>query len=279
MKISFLGTTTLIFDDGKDQIMFDCHVTRPNLLRVGLCKIKSNEELVEEIIEEYHINRLRAMFISHSHYDHIMDAPTFLKHTDAELYGSNSSLNVCRGSQIAEERLHLFKAKDHFEIADYQIEVLASRHSPAKWYSNDLGKTIDEPLITPARKRDYKEGGSYDFLVSHQDKKYLIRPSCNYVNGELDGIKADVLFLGIGGLSHFEHQKIEALFHETIEKVQPQIVIPIHWDNFFVPLSKPVKGLPKIAENSGKSLDILDRYCASHDICYTVLLPLGSIEL
>ena len=33
MRVTYFGTTTLLFDDGIDQIMFDCHVTRPSLTR------------------------------------------------------------------------------------------------------------------------------------------------------------------------------------------------------------------------------------------------------
>ena len=31
MKVTYFGTTTLLFDDGKDQILFDAHITRPSL--------------------------------------------------------------------------------------------------------------------------------------------------------------------------------------------------------------------------------------------------------
>lgn len=34
MKVTYLGTTTLLFDDGTDQILFDCHVIRPSLKNV-----------------------------------------------------------------------------------------------------------------------------------------------------------------------------------------------------------------------------------------------------
>ena len=33
MKVTFFGTTTLLFDDGRDQILFDCHFTRPSLAK------------------------------------------------------------------------------------------------------------------------------------------------------------------------------------------------------------------------------------------------------
>ena len=33
MKVTFFGTTTLLFDDGADQVLFDAHFTRPSLAR------------------------------------------------------------------------------------------------------------------------------------------------------------------------------------------------------------------------------------------------------
>ena len=59
---------------------------------------------------------------------------------------------------------------------------------------------IAEPLRQPAHLRDYKEGGSYDFYVEAEGKRFMIRPSFNYIEGQMDGYKADVLFLGVAGL-------------------------------------------------------------------------------
>ena len=36
MKVTYLGTTVLLFDDGKDQILFDAHVTRPSINKAFL---------------------------------------------------------------------------------------------------------------------------------------------------------------------------------------------------------------------------------------------------
>lgn len=36
LKVTYLGITTLLFDDGKDQILFDCHITRPSLFKYVL---------------------------------------------------------------------------------------------------------------------------------------------------------------------------------------------------------------------------------------------------
>jgi hypothetical protein len=97
--------------------------------------------------------------------------------------------------------LHSFRESMEFRIGDFRVTVIPSVHSKAHWYNNDLGKTIDAPLVQPARKKAFREGGSYDFFIFHKGRKYLIRPSYNYLEGQLDGYKADVLFLGIAGIS------------------------------------------------------------------------------
>lgn len=278
MKVTYFGTTVLLFDDGINQILFDAHITRPSINRVFWGRLQTNEKLADEIIEKHHLDRLSAIFISHSHYDHVLDAPYFANKCGAYLYGSKSTLNVARGGSVPEEQLKQFHANETICIGNYKITVLASCHSKAHWYNDDLGKTIDSPVAMPARKNEFKEGGSFDFLIENGGKKYLIRPSFNYIAGQLDGINADVLFLAIGGMSDATEETIQQFFKETVEKVKPKIVIPIHWDNFFAPLNRTKKDLSSVVIKSNKELLELAEYFESRDISLCVQLPLTSME-
>ena len=74
MKVTYFGTTTLLFDDGKDQILFDCHFTRPSLPDYIRNKpTLSDEKMADRIFHLHKIKRLSAIFISHSHHDHVME--------------------------------------------------------------------------------------------------------------------------------------------------------------------------------------------------------------
>ncbi len=55
MKVTFFGTTTLLFDDGKDQILFDCHFTRPSLFKYIRGGELSNKPLIAKIEENLSI--------------------------------------------------------------------------------------------------------------------------------------------------------------------------------------------------------------------------------
>ncbi len=280
MKVTYLGTTTLLFDDGKDQILFDAHVTRPSLLKYVRNKYASTDtSMADRIIKKHGINRLRAIFVSHSHHDHVMDAPYIANCCDAVIYGSSSVLNVGRGGNVSEERLIEFQGGETFEIGGYKIRVIPSIHSKPTRLNNDLGQKIEEPLFQPAKLRDYKEGGSFDFYVEAQGKKILIRPSYNYIKGQLDGIKADVLFLGVAGMAKADKKTNRIFFKETIEKVSPDLVIPIHWDNFFSGLDKPIEGMPEFVEKTEIVFFKLAKYCESHDVNCLVQIPRTSIEI
>jgi len=280
MKVTFFGTTTLLFDDGKDQILFDCHFTRPSLLKYICSGSEATDtKLADEMIQKHHISRLKAIFVSHTHHDHVMDVPYVAEKTGAAVYGSSSAMNVCRGGNIAEDRLKEFHENETYEVGDYKITVLKSLHSKPTILNNDLGQTIDTPLVQPAKLRDYKEGGSYDFYVETKEKTYLIRPSFNYIEGQLDGYKADVLFLGVAGLAKADEKTEETFFKETADKVSPKLIIPLHWDNFFSRLDRPVTGMPSLIEKTPVVFFKMAKYCEAHDIDFLVQIPRTSITL
>lgn len=279
MQVTFFGTTTLLFDDGIDQVLFDCHVTRPSMSRYLFGTLSTDQAIVDRVIREYQIDRLRGIFISHSHHDHVLDAPYFARRTGANIYGSPSALNVARGGSVPEDRLFSFADRMEYVLGSYSITVLPSIHSKAHWYNDDLGQTINQPLIQPARKKAFKEGGSFDFYLTHQNKKILIRPSYNYLKGQLKDIQTDVLFLGVGGLSRDSKERQNMFFYETLDQTHPSLVIPLHWDNFFLPLYGKIRGLPRIAENSEKSISLLRQECEKRNICCRVQQPLELLEI
>lgn len=278
MKITYLGTTMLLFDDGVDQILFDCHISRPSLLKCFLGKLKTEEAVANRVIRDCEIRRLKAMFISHTHHDHVMDAPYFLKQCGGALYGSASARNVALGGGIALERIHCYEDGMQYQVGDFSVRILPSIHSVAHWYNNDLGQIIDAPVVQPAPKKAYKEGGSFDFLVEHSGKRYLIRPSYNFLEGQLDGIRADVLFLGIGGLSGDSPEQKAKFYAETVEKVQPGTVIPVHWDNFFTPLYDSSRWCTGALDNPEHSLQEARAFCEGRGIRFLHQLPLESVE-
>ena len=279
MKVTFFGTTTLLFDDGKDQIFFDAHMTRPSLMKYIFGSQPTDKKMVDEMLEAHHVDRLRAIFASHTHHDHVMDAPYIASRTGAVIYGSSSAMNVARGGDIPDEQMVEFKSNETYEIGGFRIKVIPSIHSKPTIINNDLGQTIDAPLRQPSKLRNYREGGSYDFYVEAEGKRIMIRPSFNYIEGQMDDYKADVLFLGVAGLQKADEATERKFYSETIDKLEPKLVIPVHWDNFFSPLSKPVVGMPKLVEKTEIVFFKLAKACEARGVPCIVQIPRTSVEI
>ena len=95
----------------------------------------------------------------------------------------------------------------------------------------------------------------------------------------MDGYSADVLFLGVAGLQKADAAMEATFFRETVGKVDPKLVIPIHWDNFFSSLEQPIVDMPELIEASELVFFKLAKYCETHDVNCLIQYPCTSIEL
>lgn len=279
VRITFLGTTTLLFDDGETQILIDGLLTRPSLFKLVTSKIKTDQTLVDHILKKENVNHLKAIFVSHSHYDHALDVAYIANQTDAEIYGSKSTLNIGRGGNIPEDKLKLFNINEPVTVGKFTVKILPSIHSKPARFNDDIGVIIEKPLKQPAKMQDYTEGGSFDFLVQHNNEKILVRPSFNYIEGSLDNIRADVLFLGIGMFGKADITTKNKFYEETVKKVHPKLVIPIHWDNFCSPLDKPLKAQLRFFDDLPAGLDYLIKQTTNDQISFKILQGYQSVIL
>jgi L-ascorbate metabolism protein UlaG (beta-lactamase superfamily) len=274
IKVTFLGTTTLLFDDGESQLMLDGFFSRPSLIRL-IRNIETDTKAVDAALKRAKVDRLKALFVAHSHYDHAFDVAYVIQKTKAKLYGSSSTLNVGRGGDLKEDQMVLFEAGKEFKIDQFSVTVLKSKHStPIKGINDDLGQTIDKPLRQPASAKDYKEGGTFDFLIKHGDRAILVNSS-NYIQDARNDVRADVVFLSTGSLGNQTKTFQDAFYNQTIVKVRPKLVIPIHWDNFFMPLSDRLEGL----DDLNASFDYLIDRLKADKIEFGILQGYQSVTL
>jgi L-ascorbate metabolism protein UlaG (beta-lactamase superfamily) len=238
VKVTFLGVSTLLFDDGETQVMTDGFFSRPTFLKVVKGKIETDPKAVDAALKRAGVTRLRALFVSHSHYDHAFDVAHVIKKTGAKLHGSISTLNLGRGGGLKDGEMQLFVPGKEVTIGRFTVSVLKSKHSPPiAGINDDLGEVIDKPLKQPASFRDYKEGGSFDILIRHGEHAMLVKPSDSFLEGALDKVRADVLFLGTASMGSHKQEYLDAVYEQTVLKVRPKLVVPVHWDSFFDPLS------------------------------------------
>ncbi len=109
----------------------------------------------------------------------------------------------------------------------------------------------------PAKFSQFKEGGSFDYLIEHAGHKILVKASTGFIPEQLQHLKVDTLFLGIAQLSRQSYAYQQQYLAETLNLLKPKVVIPVHWDDFFQPLNQPLQFLPRLADDTPKSLQLL----------------------
>ena len=263
LRVTFLGVSTLLFDDGETAILTDGFFSRPSKLRTLFTKIEPDRNLITRHLQRAGIKNLKAVIVLHSHFDHALDAAEVARQTHARLIGSESTRNIGLGHGLQEEEIQVIQDGEVLVYGRFRIRLLPSAHSPLTFLSRFqihhvlLNGKIEEPLKPPARWFDYKEGGSYSMLIEHDGKTILVQSSAGFRKGALIGHHADVVVLGIGTRGKLDQGFQQDYWHEVVEAVQPRRIIPIHWDDFSVPLDQPLVPMPRTIDDFDKSMAFL----------------------
>jgi phosphoribosyl 1,2-cyclic phosphodiesterase len=61
-------------DDGETQLLADCFFTRPAIILILTSKIPTDTTVVNRVLFQNKMDRLKALFVTHSHYEHSLDA-------------------------------------------------------------------------------------------------------------------------------------------------------------------------------------------------------------
>ena len=257
LTVTWLGVSTLLIDDGTSAVMTDGFFSRPGLGRVGVGKVSPSPARVDGCLARVGVTRLAAVVPVHTHFDHALDSALVADRTGAQLVGGESAANVGRGHGLAAERLVIADSGTPIRLGAFDITLMKSRHSPPDRFPG----TIDQPVVPPVRAAAYRCGEAWSALVHHRPsgRRLLIQGSAGFVKGSLTGRRAEVVYLGVGQLGVQPESYVVDYWMETVRAVGARRVVLVHWDDFFRPLSKPLRALPYVADDLDVSVRVLSR--------------------
>lgn len=250
VTVTWLGVTTLLFDDNETQILIDGFFSRPSLVDILLDRPVNNDAaMVNFALDEYRMRRLAAIIPAHSHFDHAMDVGAIANRTSASVLGSESTAQIARGAGVPEDQIAVVVEKQAYEFGRFTVTLLPARHAPISWRGSvPMAGTIDAPLTMPQPVSALREGGSYTIVVSHPEGTTIVQGSAGLADDALQGIPADVVMLGIGGLGSLGQSYAERYWQRLITATGAHSVYPIHFDDFTKPFGEIV-AQPKILGN------------------------------
>ncbi len=253
----WLGVGGVQLRYGKKILLVDPFLTRPSLREVIFHRLESNLDLLRD-----EIPRADAIFITHAHYDHLMDAPAIVKQTGAAVYGSNNVVKLLLAAGLPAAKCVLIQNGDCFDLDPFQVEVIEGKHISFPFFTP---KPLPQTVNAPQRVWDYQMDACFSFSILLAETSILIWHSMEAKGA----VPAQVLLVDV----EMPFSTVELL----LQIVNPRIVIPIHWDDFFRPLSMPLKTFFRPPEKGFFHLGRLE--VTAYVRRFQQLLPAGRVYL
>jgi L-ascorbate metabolism protein UlaG (beta-lactamase superfamily) len=244
VQLTYLGTAGWEVTNGEVVVLVDPYLSRLRIIppaNFGLQPdsndrrpaVGQNDLLITDTATvDKHILRADFILITHSHLDHIMDAPYIAQKTRATVVGHQSSINVMRSYGISDDKLITVRGGEDYEFGKFSLKVVPSLHSSLfqKHFFDE--RVIPSTVKPPFKIADLREGGSLAYLIRIGGHQILTFGSMNYVEREIQGLRPDVVIMGAGAsraeIYDYAGRLMRALGF-------PALVLPTHWDNYFLP--------------------------------------------
>jgi L-ascorbate metabolism protein UlaG (beta-lactamase superfamily) len=245
LKLSFrwLGVAGIELRADGRALVVDPYFTRIRFWQLWLGRIQSDAELVQR-----NLPQCDDILVTHSHYDHLMDAPAAVAGTGASVFGSPNTCALMRVCGVPESLIHLVKPGDALDRGVFHVAALEERaHAHLGGYA---AGAIPTGLSLPLRAGDFRMDYGLSYLISVGGLQ-LLTETCLRAS---DACPVDVLFTGpylgraAGEAAHYR---------EILERYRPRLVVPIHCDDMWQPLTRPSVGQ---LEPTGKVFPPLARY-------------------
>jgi L-ascorbate metabolism protein UlaG (beta-lactamase superfamily) len=277
VTVTWLGITTLLFDDGETQILTDGTFSRPGIFDIlSQRQIYSDVDNINYALAEFRMDRLAAIIPVHSHFDHAMDVGLVANRTSAVILGSESTASIARGANVPVNQYQILASGETRQFGKFSITLIESRHAPVGWGDAPaFPGSINDPLEQPARIRDWREGGAWSVLISHPQGTALVQGSGGFVEGALPEGSADVVMLGIAGLASAGEAYVAQYWAETVVRTGAARVFPVHYEDFTKPFGE-IALFPDIVDKVVVTAGWINALAANSDHPVSVsTLPFG----
>jgi L-ascorbate metabolism protein UlaG (beta-lactamase superfamily) len=255
LTVAWMGVSTLLVTDGTSALLTDGFFSRPSLLDVGLRRLTPSESRIGECLDRAEVSRLDAVLPVHTHYDHALDSATVAERTGAVVVGGESAANIARGQGLPEDRIVVAAAGSTTALGTFEVTLIESEHCPPDRFPGP----ITVPVPAPAKASAYRCGEAWSTLVLHRPsgRRLLVQGSAGFLPGALAGRHAEVVYLGVGQLGVQPEIYIKQYWNETVRTLGARRVVLIHWDDFFRPLTAPLRALPYAGDDLDTTMRVL----------------------
>ncbi len=233
LEVSWLGVSGYRLTYEGVSIFIDPYVSRVPLRSL----LFRRQAIPDEVMIERYApapGPVAGVLVGHTHFDHAVDAPAIARRHNAKTFGSPSLAHLIRLHGLAELAVEVVPHQT-YELGPFLVRFVPSRHSKllfGRRVPMDGELTCDHlDGLSPGA---YKCGAVWGIRVEVAGISFYHQGSANLDDRELPDEPVDVFLAGIAGRS-----VTPQYWQRILPRLDPRIVVPTHYDNFFSPLGHP----------------------------------------
>ncbi|MFE4915183.1 MBL fold metallo-hydrolase [Streptomyces sp. NPDC056652] len=233
----WLGTSGWRMDLDGRTVLFDPYVTRFSTGLFDGAFDPATELETDEGLVDRHAGRPEVILVSHSHWDHLNDVPYLAKTTGARVVGTETTYHLLCSLGVDPAQLSVVRGGEVLDFGGYTVEAVASVHSRNKNHSYFSPGTLNAPPATaPTTIAELPEGNTLAFQVTFGNgPSVFLMGGSDFIEREVTGLRPGIAMVAVPS-STATYRYVPRLMRAL---GGPGVVVPVHWDNFEVPLSGP----------------------------------------
>jgi L-ascorbate metabolism protein UlaG (beta-lactamase superfamily) len=182
--------------------------------------------------------KVAGVLVGHTHFDHAIDAPALARRFGTKAFGSASLAQLMRLHGLAELAVEVVPHRA-YELGPFLVRFVPSRHSKLLFgrkvpMDGELTCEHLHGLVPTA----YKCGTVWGIRIEVAGVSLYHQGSADLDDEQLRDEPVHVFLAGVAGRS-----VTPRYWERILPRLDPTLVVPTHYDNFFVPLGGDEKFL------------------------------------
>jgi L-ascorbate metabolism protein UlaG (beta-lactamase superfamily) len=270
VRVTWLGTAGFAVEHAAHVVLLDPYLTRASLARCVFAPLRPDASLAERLTP-----RADAIVLSHTHFDHALDAPLIARRTGARVFGSRSAVRLCQSHGLPEAQLACVEPDSgsgprEVEVGPFRLRFWPSAHSAVFFGRVPFPGEITDCTDVPMRTEAYRCGAVFGTEIEAGGRRLFHVGSAELVERGWRVGPVDLALACVAGWTSTERYP-----ERLIAALSPGAVLLHHWDNFFHGLDGRARALPGM-----RFAPLLDRLqAAAPRLTVGTLSLLGSLSL
>jgi L-ascorbate metabolism protein UlaG (beta-lactamase superfamily) len=235
LEIEWLGVSGYRLTHEGQSLYIDPYVSRVPLRDLVLRRPALPEPMaLDRFIEPR--GKVAGVLVGHTHFDHAVDAPELARRFDCRAYGSSSLARLMAMHGLADRAVEVEPYRT-YELGPFTVSFTPSAHSKlllglaVPWDGELTCDHLDS--LAPGA---YRCGQVWGISIEVAGVRLYHQGSANLVDEAIREGGVDYFLAGVAGRGFTRDY-----WRRILPRLDPRVVIPTHYDNFFRPLGRPME--------------------------------------